>query len=224
MAENKNVFSKSKKQLLSEKIHDEILEMIIKNATDEDMVLNEGRLMEVFQVSKAPVREALIKLCAEGVLQSVPRYGYLVIRQQEKDKREVSRMRILLELEALKEGYEEIIQYHLPELLQQIEGINGAKQIDDVWAIWEDNCEFHLRLASYSKNRLLLRYLQETMDRQKRIYAQQAWESQKTLKATFNDNSHKRIWKELSNHNLEQALQCLEKDISQQSDEGIMQM
>lgn len=133
-------------------------------------------------------------------------------------------MRVLLELEALKEGYEEIIQYHLPELLQQIEGINGAKQIDDVWAIWEDNCEFHLQLASYSKNRLLLRYLQETMDRQKRIYAQQAWESQKTLKAIFNDNSHKRIWKELSNHNLEQALQCLEKDISQQSDEGIMQM
>ena len=75
MIDKKNVFSKSKKQLLSEKIHDEILEMIIKNATDEDMVLNEGRLMEVFQVSKAPVREALIKLCAEGVLQSVPRYG-----------------------------------------------------------------------------------------------------------------------------------------------------
>ena len=103
MTDKKNIFSKSKKQLLSEKIHDEILEMIIKNATDEDMVLNEGRLMEVFQVSKAPVREALIKLCAEGVLQSVPRYGYLVIRQQEKDKREVSRMRVLLELEALKE-------------------------------------------------------------------------------------------------------------------------
>ena len=70
MTDKKNVFSKSKKQLLSEKIHDEILEMIIKNATDEDMVLNEGRLMEVFQVSKAPVREALIKLCAEGVLQN----------------------------------------------------------------------------------------------------------------------------------------------------------
>lgn len=224
MTDKKNVFSKGKKKLLSEMIHDEILEMIIKNTTDEEMILNEGRLMEIFQVSKAPVREALIKLCAEGVLQNVPRYGYLVIRQQEKDKREVSRMRVLLELEALKEGYEEILQYHLPELLKQIEGINGAKQIDDVWAIWEDNCEFHLQLASYSKNRLLLRYLQETMDRQKRIYAQQAWESQKTLKATFNDNSHKRIWQELFNHNLEQALKCLEKDISPQSDEEIMQM
>lgn len=214
MTDKKNAFSKSKKQLLSEKIHDEILEMIIKNTTDEEMVLNEGRLMEVFQVSKAPVREALIKLCTEGVLQSVPRYGYLVIRQQEKDRREVARMRVLLELEALKEGYEEIIQYHLPELLQQIDGTDGEKKLDDVWAVWEDNCEFHLQLASYSKNRLLLRYLQETMDRQKRIYAQQAWESQKTLKATFHENSHKRIWQELSNHNLEQALQCLEKDIS----------
>ena len=214
MTDKKNAFSKSKKQLLSEKIHDEILEMIIKNTTDEEMVLNEGRLMEVFQVSKAPVREALIKLCAEGVLQSVPRYGYLVIRQQEKDRREVARMRVLLELEALKEGYEEIIQYHLPELLQQIDGTDGGKKLDDVWAVWEDNCEFHLQLASYSKNRLLLRYLQETMDRQKRIYAQQAWESQKTLKATFHESAHKRIWQELSNHNLEQALQCLEKDIS----------
>ena len=67
MTDKKNIFSKSKKQLLSEKIHDEILEMIIKNATDEDMVLNEGRLMEVFQVSKAPVREALIKLCGRCV-------------------------------------------------------------------------------------------------------------------------------------------------------------
>ena len=137
MAENKNVFSKSKKQLLSEKIHDEILEMIIKNATDEDMVLNEGRLMEVFQVSKAPVREALIKLCAEGVLQSVPRYGYLVIKSQEKDRQEVVRMRILLEKEALKEGYEDIVQYHLPELMRQVDGMNGAKKLDDVWMIWD---------------------------------------------------------------------------------------
>ena len=214
MTTDETTFSRNKKQLLSEKIHDEILEMIIKNTTDEEMVLNEGRLMEVFQVSKAPVREALIKLCAEGVLQNVPRYGYLVIRQQEKDRREVTRMRVLLELEALKEGYEEIIQYHLPELLQQIEGADGTKQLDDVWAIWEDNCEFHLQLASYSKNRLLLRYLQETMDRQKRIYAQQAWESQKTLKATFHENAHKGIWQALSNHDLEQALQCLEKDIT----------
>lgn len=199
--------------------------MIIKNATDEDMVLNEGQLDGSLSGQQSTCNEKPIyKTVCGRCVASVPRYGYLVIRQQEKDKREVSRMRVLLELEALKEGYEEIIQYHLPELLQQIEGINGAKQIDDVWAIWEDNCEFHLQLASYSKNRLLLRYLQETMDRQKRIYAQQAWESQKTLKAIFNDNSHKRIWKELSNHNLEQALQCLEKDISQQSDEGIMQM
>lgn len=209
-----NTLTKNKKQLLSEKVHDEILELIIKNTTDENMVLNEGRLMEIFQVSKAPVREALIKLCAEGVLQSIPRYGYLVIRQQEKDQQEVVNMRILLEQEALKEGYEEIIKNHLPELLEQITGKNGAKKLDDVWEIWNDNCEFHLQLASYSKNRLLIRYLKETIDRQKRIYAQQIWDTKQTLAATFQESGHKRIWQELSNHNLEQALNCLKKDIS----------
>ena len=65
MTDKKNIFSKSKKQLLSEKIHDEILEMIIKNATDEDMVLNEGRLMEVFQVSKAPYKTVCGRCVAE---------------------------------------------------------------------------------------------------------------------------------------------------------------
>ena len=57
MAEEVN-FTTEKKELLSEKIHDEILELIIKNATEEEQVLNEKRLVELFGVSKAPIREA----------------------------------------------------------------------------------------------------------------------------------------------------------------------
>ena len=48
-------FTTEKKELLSEKIHDEILELIIKNASEEEQVLNEKRLVELFGVSKAPV-------------------------------------------------------------------------------------------------------------------------------------------------------------------------
>ena len=57
LAEDIN-FTTEKKELLSEKIHDEILELIIKNASEEEQVLNEKRLVELFGVSKAPVREA----------------------------------------------------------------------------------------------------------------------------------------------------------------------
>ncbi len=66
LEEEKISLASEKKELLSERIHDEILELIIKNAADEEMVLNEKRLMELFGVSKAPIREALIKFVQRG--------------------------------------------------------------------------------------------------------------------------------------------------------------
>lgn len=95
----KEGFTQIKKESLTDRIHDSILEMIIKNPSDEEQVLNEKRLMELFGVSKAPVREALIKLCSEGVLRNVPRFGYMVIRMNEQDIRDALRMRVLLETE-----------------------------------------------------------------------------------------------------------------------------
>ena len=89
-------FTQIKKESLADRIHDSILEMIIKNPSEEKQVLNEKRLMELFGVSKAPVREALIKLCSEGVLRSVPRFGYMVIRMNDQDIRDILRMRVLL--------------------------------------------------------------------------------------------------------------------------------
>lgn len=219
MAETDRSFATKKKQLLSEKIHDEILEMIVKNGADEETVLNEKRLVEVFGVSKAPVREALIKLCAEGVLKSVPRYGYVVVQQGEKDIREVLKMRVLLEQEALREGYEKIVDCHLPELLAQIEGTKGGKkEVEDIWQLWEDNKEFHLLLASYSRNSLLLQYLQQTIDLHKRIYAQQLWEEKKSMAVTFEEDAHKSIWQALAEKNLDKALELLKKDIGEKED------
>ena len=122
LAEDIN-FTTEKKELLSEKIHDEILELIIKNASEEEQVLNEKRLVELFGVSKAPVREALIKLCSEGVLRNVPRYGYVVVKMKEKDARDITKLRCILETEALKAGFDNIIQYHLPDIKAHIDRV-----------------------------------------------------------------------------------------------------
>ena len=55
LAEDIN-FTTEKKELLSEKIHDEILELIIKNASEEEQVLNEKRLVELVFGIQAPGR------------------------------------------------------------------------------------------------------------------------------------------------------------------------
>ena len=42
-------------------------------------IINEKDLVEKYGVSKSPVRDALIALCADGILKSIPRYGYEII-------------------------------------------------------------------------------------------------------------------------------------------------
>ena len=144
----KEGFTQIKKESLTDRIHDSILEMIIKNPSDEEQVLNEKRLMELFGVSKAPVREALIKLCSEGVLRNVPRFGYMVIRMNEQDIRDALRMRVLLETEALETAFPNLEERELAEIRDHVSKA-AAKQNVDVWEVWEDNKQFHLLLASF---------------------------------------------------------------------------
>lgn len=214
LAEDIN-FTTEKKELLSEKIHDEILELIIKNASEEEQVLNEKRLVELFGVSKAPVREALIKLCSEGVLRNVPRYGYVVVKMKEKDARDITKLRCILETEALKAGFDNIIQYHLPDIKAHIDNTARMQQEPvDVWGVWEDNEQFHLLLASYADNQLLMKFLKESLGIQKRIYAQFSWNKKQSMDDCFDEEPHVGIYRALQDKDLDRALELLRRDVA----------
>lgn len=204
--------SSLKKKPMADKIHDEILEMIIKKGSKEEVILTEGRMMELFGVSKAPVREALIRLCSENVLTSIPRFGYVVVQMEEKDAREVAGIRVLLETEALRTGFEEIVENHLEDIRMQIETREVEGKVD-VWRILEDNEAFHLQLASYAGNQTLNRFLRESLQLQKRIYAQIQWDKESSLEADNNEVPHKKIYEALREKDLEKSIRALKEDI-----------
>ena len=60
------------------------------------MLLTERELVERFQVSKAPIREALLRLCNEEVLTSIPRCGYVVVRIGDRSGRDNLQVRGIL--------------------------------------------------------------------------------------------------------------------------------
>ena len=140
--------TKPKKKTLTDKVHDGILEMIIQSAAPEDIVFNESRLVETFGVSKAPVREALVRLCSEGVLDIIPRYGYVVVRLTEKDEKDVVSMRLTLETEALQSNFAQFSQCHLDRLREQIERSCAVSDMS-IWQMLNFNEEFHLLLAAW---------------------------------------------------------------------------
>lgn len=205
--------SSLKKKSMADRIHDEILEMVIKRGSEEEIVLTEGRMMELFGVSKAPVREALIRLCSENVLKSIPRFGYVVVQMEEKDAREVAGIRVLLETEALRTGFENIVEHHLEDIRVQIETREREEGKVDVWNILEDNEAFHLLLASYAENQTLNRFLRESLQLQKRIYAQIQWNRLSSLETDINKAPHRKIYEALCEKDLEKSIRALKEDI-----------
>lgn len=201
-----------KKVSLADQVHDKILEMIIKNPSEEEQILNEKRLTELFGVSKAPVREALIKLCSEGVLINVPRFGYMVIQVKEKDSRDIKHMRVMLEKEALRASFPNLDAEKLKAIHSQIQR-SATKQNVDVWQVWEDNEEFHMLLASFSENKVLIRFLRECMGMEKRVYAQKVWREKNSMADSVEESSHGDIYRKLYEGDLEGTLSLLEKDI-----------
>lgn len=206
-------FAKTKKETLTDKVHDGILEMIIQNAAPEDIVLNESRLTEVFGVSKAPVREALVRLCSEGVLEIIPRYGYVVVRLTEKDEKDVASMRLTLETGALKDNFDKFSKCHLDRLREQIERSCAASSMN-IWEMLNFNEEFHLLLASNGENKILNRFLREALQVHKRIYAKHWWRDQKTLDTQSNAVPHMKIYQALCDGSLEQCMDALKQDIT----------
>ncbi len=204
-----------KKLSLADKIHDEILEMVIRlSSNQEDVVLTEGSLVEKFGVSKAPVREALVKLCSEGVLKSVPRYGYVIVRLNEKDARDITQFRLILEISALKQAFPHIHSEDLEPLRHHLKE-TGKTRTTDVWEVWEDNQEFHCLLAGLAGNRFLVKSLQESMAIQKRVYAQLHWQNRHSMEYILNPAPHEEIFDAVEKKDLEKALSFLRSDILQ---------
>ncbi len=109
-----------------------------------------------FGASRAPVREALFKLCNENILRSIPRTGYQIIQLNMKDINDAIRTRVILEIGRVKK----LLSNVTPDIIQQLEE----------W--WKNNTDFHVRISSCAGNTLLkkmksnsFQLLQKTLSR-----------------------------------------------------------
>lgn len=160
-------------ETLKKQIYDRVLERIVNKDYPVDYILKEKELSEQFGVSKAPVREALIELCKENIVKSIPRAGYRIVRFTEKDIYEATELRLLLELPVL----DRIIPAR-PDILQTLSALveesdkhhaDAAVSLD---AWWDNNVRFHVALNAAVENTLLTSTLEAVLQRLKRAVAQ----------------------------------------------------
>ena len=155
-------------QSLKAKIYDKILKKIVGNEFATDELLVESKLVKMFDVSRAPVREALIELCSANIIRNIPRAGYQIIRISEKDLRDALQFRLMLEIEGLKLGFPKInkgIISNLRTLAARSDEVrNLGLETDAVSEKMKLNNQFHIAISSISGNSLITKALDSTLD------------------------------------------------------------
>ncbi len=157
-----------KNRSLKAVIYDKILNRIVSNEFATDDLLVESQLVKMFDVSRAPVREALIELCSANIIRNIPRAGYQIIRISEKDLRDGLQFRLMLEIEGLKLGFPKITKNIISELqalaLKSDEVRNLGLETDEVSEKMKLNNQFHIAINSIAGNSLTTKALDNTLD------------------------------------------------------------
>ena len=196
-------------------IYDEILKKIVHNEFSVDELLVENQLEKMFNVSRAPVREALIELCGANIIRNIPRAGYQIIRISEKDIRDALQYRLILEIEGLIIGYPKLTKMDIEELTMLAEESDKFRNLgietDVVSEKMKLNNEFHIAINKISGNTLITKALETNLDMLWRGLVQiMIHENKMPLpEATY----HSRIVKALEAGNLDEALDNLKSDI-----------
>ena len=140
---------------LKEMVYNAVLQEIISGKYQPGDILNEKKLIEKYEVSKSPVRDALISLCADGIVRSIPRYGYEVIRLTHMDIYEMLQYREFLEGGILQSSYKRFG----PSEIATLKELNRDCQRDDVDPVqhWHYNMNFHAKLMEFCGNEFITR-------------------------------------------------------------------
>ena len=119
--------------------------------------LIEARLAERMGVSRAPLREAMQKLAAEGLLENLPRRGVVVAVLRREDAAEIYGLRTALECWAAREACRVATETDLGSLVAVVHEMETSSNDSDVELLSGEDVTFHRRICEMAANRRLLR-------------------------------------------------------------------
>jgi DNA-binding GntR family transcriptional regulator len=129
----------------------------------------ENELAELLGISRTPVREALLMLEAQGLVEIIPRRGVRIVPLSSQDMEEI--YEILAELEPLaaaKAAAKGLSEHQLATLAECLDRMEAALEADDRKSWAEADDLFHRRLIMLSGNRRLQQTVQTFSDQVRR--------------------------------------------------------
>ncbi|HEX6705692.1 MAG TPA: GntR family transcriptional regulator [Albitalea sp.] len=138
-------------------IFDRILQAVMEHRLPPGTKLVEDRLAELFDTSRAQVRDVLTRLTDEGVVTTIPNRGAFIASPTPDETREVFEARRLIEPALVRRFIEQGDGLALVGLRTLVEQEEQARARQDRPVMVRLSGEFHLRLAESAGNRMLER-------------------------------------------------------------------
>lgn len=140
---------------LWQRVHEHLRDEILSNRLQAGTELQETALAESLGVSRGPVREALGRLAAEGLVTVRPRRGAVVRSLSKEEFLEAYQVREALEALAVRLAVPRLSRDELARLQRLTDEMAAWAQRDAVHEFFEANLKFHEAVVQASANRTL---------------------------------------------------------------------
>jgi DNA-binding GntR family transcriptional regulator len=141
---------------LSDKAYEQLYQGIIEGRFQPGERLIELRISKILKVGRTPLREAFLRLAAEGLVEGVPGVGFFIKNMTLKDLDELFQIRAALECLAVRlamqRGFSEL---SLVVMRDSCERLRKALVAADFRAANNADLEFHRELISLANSRRL---------------------------------------------------------------------
>ncbi|MBM6581314.1 GntR family transcriptional regulator [Microvirga sp. BT689] len=179
----------SKKLSLTETAYQALRARVLSGELRPGAEFSESELADQLSMSKTPVREALGRLVAEGLIEAFPRRGYRVTPVTVKDINDLFAIRAMTEGTAASMAALNLTPADLDRLETLAEARYDPSQGESVQSFLKANRDFHIAIAEGANNPRLLAMVAAFLDECTRLFYLGAL-SRDVNPETSNDHRH----------------------------------
>ncbi|MDD7434771.1 MAG: GntR family transcriptional regulator [Peptoniphilaceae bacterium] len=200
------------KKNLSDLVYDGVVQDIVKGKFQSESVLNEKDLIQKYGVSRSPIREALARLCNDGVLINLPRFGYKVRPIDKEYLDQIIQLRLVLEVSYFDSYFASFTEGDLLHLEKSIPTLSGD-MVKTPIDFWQLTSGFHLSLAECYQDRYFYETLKRVLNNQLLTFSAYYWSSWSKVVTGKMEDQHSYILRAIRKKDKETAIFLLREDI-----------
>ena len=184
-----------------------IKEDILSGKLKENQKLTEQAVCDQYTVSRTPVREALLQLEMEGLVENIPNRGAYVLGLTGQDIEDMYTLRKIYEIQAVRWAISRITEKEMDELEETFEFMEFYTMKNDMNKMLNININFHQVIYRASHNRMLRQLLSSYQ-----VYIKHHKKPQKDTEKYLTEvlEEHRQIFKAFKDGDVDSGVRAME--------------